>query len=159
MTGPRNSGSSLTGRSIARTPAPNTSVATPRISEASPIVAMITATIGRPSNLRSTTRSSPKQKAIMPTSAIAAASQNGNARTQRRGGNDGGEHDKLALREIDRVGRLVDQHEAERDQRIHQADHQAAGDQQQREVEVEFRHAPVPRRHWPAPACRGSASG
>ena len=79
MIGPRNSGSSPTGSEIERTPAPNTSVATPRISEASPIVAMITATIGRPSSLRSTTRSRPKQKAIMPISESAAASQNGSA--------------------------------------------------------------------------------
>ena len=78
MIGPRNSGSSPTGSSIERTPAPNTSVATPRISEARPIVAMITATVGRPSSLRSTTRSRPKQNAIMPTSESAAASQNGN---------------------------------------------------------------------------------
>ena len=68
-------------------------------------------------------------------------------RTHRRGGNYGREHHELALREVDGVGRLVDQHEAQRDQRIHQADHQAAGDQQQREIKVEFRHAPVPRQH------------
>ena len=78
MIGPRNNGSSPTGMSIERTPAPNTSVATPRISDASPIVAMITDTVGRPSSLRSTTRSSPKQNATIPTTAIRQASQNDN---------------------------------------------------------------------------------
>ena len=68
-------------------------------------------------------------------------------RAHRRGGNDRGEHHELALREVDRVGRLVDQHETQRDQRVHQPDHQAAGDQQEREIEIEFRHAPVPRQH------------
>jgi len=40
------------------------------------------------------------------------------------GGEEAGEHDELALGEIDRIGRLVDQHEAERDQRIKHAANQ-----------------------------------
>ena len=73
----------------------------------------------------------------------------GQARAQGRRGNDCGQHDEFALGEVDRVGRLVDQHEPQRDQRIHQSDHQPAGDQQQREIQIEFRHAPVPTRRSP----------
>jgi hypothetical protein len=55
-------------------------------------------------------------------------------------GDEAGEHDELALGEIDRVGRLVDQHEPERDQRVHQPDHHAVGQQDQRELPLELRH-------------------
>jgi hypothetical protein len=51
-------------------------VAKPRSSAATPIVAMITATTGRPISGLSTTRSSPKPKAIMPASASSAQIQN-----------------------------------------------------------------------------------
>ena len=77
MTGPSWNGSSLTGITIARVPAPNAIVAVPRNTAARPIVAMITAMIGRPISGRSTTRSSPKQNAIIPVSASNAANQNG----------------------------------------------------------------------------------
>ena len=42
------------------------------------MVAITIAMIGRPSSLRSTTRSSPKQNAIMPASVISTARTNGN---------------------------------------------------------------------------------
>ena len=50
MIGPRNSGMSPTGMLMERTPGPKISIAPPSISDARPIVAMITATVGRPSN-------------------------------------------------------------------------------------------------------------
>ena len=67
---------------MASTPGPKASVAKPRISEASPIVAMMTATVGRPSNWRSTTRSRPKQNAIMPASASSTATTKGRPAAQ-----------------------------------------------------------------------------
>ncbi|WP_416896987.1 MAG: hypothetical protein ACMVY4_15930 [Minwuia sp.] len=36
-----------------------------------------------------------------------------------------GDHHKLALGEVDRVGRLVDEHEAQRDEGVHQPDQRA----------------------------------
>jgi hypothetical protein len=64
-----------------------------------------------------------------------SAGQIGSAR-----GDETREHDKLALGEIDGVRRLVDQHEPERDQRIHQPDHHAVGQQDQGELPLELRH-------------------
>ena len=53
----------------------------------------------------------------------APTTQNGSAGDRpAAGGDQAGEHDELALGEVDRVGRLVDQHEAQRDQRVHQPD-------------------------------------
>src|SRR6267143_2610158 len=49
----------------------------------------------------------------------------------------------FAQGEVDGVGRLVDEHEPERDQRIHQADQQAVRHQEKEEAEV-VRHAPPP---------------
>ena len=129
---------------MARLPAPNAIVAVPRSTAARPIVAITTAITGRPISGRSTTRSRPKPSTTMP--AIASSS----AEPERRAGDIGGagrekagEHDELALGEVDRVGRLVDQHEAERDQRVHQPDHHAVGQQDQRELPFELRHRRV----------------
>ena len=77
MMGPRKKGVCWIGISSARVPAPNSSTTTPRSREATPMVAMITAMIGRPSNGRSTTRSRPKQNATRPTTDTMVASQNG----------------------------------------------------------------------------------
>ena len=53
---------------------------------------------------------------------------------------EGAEHHQVALREIDRLGRLVDQHEAERDERVHAALRDACKKQLQELAE----HAPSP---------------
>ena len=76
MTGPRKIGSSPTGMLIARVPAPKASVAEPRSTEATPMVAMITAITGRPISGRSTTRSKPKPNTAMPAIASNAQIQN-----------------------------------------------------------------------------------
>ena len=102
---------------------------------------MMTAMTGRPISGRSTTRSSPKPRTTMPATASSADGQNGKpAEIAGPGGDEAGEHDELALGEIDRVGRLVDQHETERDQRVHQPDHDAVDDQGQRELPVDPSH-------------------
>jgi len=85
--------------------------------------------------------------------------QRGNPKRQagrlgRHGREKTGEHDELALGEIDRVGRLVDQHEAERDQRIHEPDHDAVGQQHQRELPFKIRHVSRP----PYSAATGAAA-
>ena len=125
---------------------------------------MTTAMIGRPISGRSTTRSSPKPSATMP--ATESSADTPERRTGEIGsarGDEAGEHDELALREIDRVGRLVDQHEAERDQRIHQPDHHAVGQQDQRELPLELRHQYGPHATraaglgTPSPAVRAEA--
>ena len=53
---------------------------------------------------------------------------------------EGAEHHQVALREVDRLGRLVDQHEAERDQRVDAALRDACKEQLQELAE----HAPLP---------------
>jgi hypothetical protein len=117
--------------------APKNSGAAPRSTVARPIVAMITAMIGRPMSGRSTTRSSPKPNATMPSTATATPSQNGAPGEHQHAGDDeAGKHYEFTLREVDRVGGLVDQHEAERDERVHQPDQHAVGDQHQRESPV-----------------------
>ncbi len=75
--GPQMNGSSLMGRVSARVSAPQSSGASPRSTAASPMVAMITATTGRPMSGRSTTRSRPKPKLIMAASPTATASHRG----------------------------------------------------------------------------------
>ena len=50
------------------------------------------------------------------------------------------EHHQVALREVDRLGRLVDQHEAERDERVHAALRDACKSELQELAE----HAPSP---------------
>ena len=114
----------------------------PRSTAASPIVAMTTAMTGRPISGRSTTRSRPKPKRDHAGDRDSdAETQNGAPGDAERAGRDeAGEHDELALGEVDGVGRLVDQHEAERDQRVHQADHDPVGQQHQRELPFELRH-------------------
>ncbi|MNC86163.1 hypothetical protein D3C83_18010 [compost metagenome] len=77
MNGPNANGSSEIGSVIERVSAPKKSGAAPRSTVARPIVAMITAMIGRPMSGRSTTRSRPKPKATMPSIATATPSQNG----------------------------------------------------------------------------------
>src|SRR5947208_790736 len=51
------------------------------------------------------------------------------------------DHHELALGEVDGVGRLVDQHEPQRDQRVHQADQEAVRHQEEEEAQV-VRHGP-----------------
>jgi len=67
----------------------------------------------------------------MPAIATSADSQNGEK---------AGEHDEFALREVDCVGRFVDQHKTKRDQGVHEPDHDAVGQQHQRELPLEIRH-------------------
>ena len=52
----------------------------------------------------------------------------------RHRGHVAGKHDELALREVDRLGRLVDEDKAERDQRVHQPDGNAARKERNREL-------------------------
>jgi hypothetical protein len=59
-------------------------------------------------------------------------------------GDEAREHHEFALGEVDRISRLVDEHEAECDQGVHQADHDPIRDQRQREGPIEFRHVPAP---------------
>ena len=79
---------------------------------------------------------------------------------ERERGNEARQHHELALREVDGVGGLVDQHEAERDQRVHQPDRQPADGQRNPELQLIPHHALL--RHVssrslsPGPA-RGSA--
>ena len=88
-----------------------------------PMVAMTTAMTGRPSSWRSTTRSRAKPKPIMTSSDDDDGGHQRRLPTPSAGRHDhAGDHDELALGEVDGVGRLVDQHEAQRDQRVHQPD-------------------------------------
>ena len=153
VTGPSGIGSSRIGMAIARVPAPNARMAKPRSTAARPIVAMITEMIGRPISGRSTTRSRPKPRA-----------DHAGDRKQRRDPErrpakpaapaaiKAGEHDKFALGEIDRVGRLVDQHESQRDQRVHQPDHHPVDQQGQGELPIDPGHRLTQARRARAPA-------
>src|SRR5262249_48001681 len=49
------------------------------------------------------------------------------------------DHHELALREIHRIGRLVDEHESQRDQGVHQADEHTVREEEEEEAEL-FRH-------------------
>ena len=55
---------------------------------------------------------------------------------QRDGGDEARQHHELALREVDGVGGLVDQHETQRDQRVHQPDRQPADGQRNPELDL-----------------------
>ena len=71
-----------------------------------------------------------------------------------------GQHDEFALGEVDGVGRLVDKHEAQRDQRIHQADRGAAQHQRQQEFQVSDMAMSLLRRRMTAtPPFAASAQG
>ena len=99
-----------------------------------PIVAMMTATIGRPSSGRRTTRSRAKLNSTMTATAAMIAARIGIPSTARHAGRDeASQHHELALGEIDGVGGLVDEHEPQRDQRVHQADRQSAHDEREGE--------------------------
>ncbi len=67
-----------------------------------------------------------------------------------RGHHEAGDHHELALGEVDGVGGLVDEHEAQRDQRVHQADEHAVGQQQERRSAELIRHGRGPP---PRPRC------
>ena len=126
----------------------------PRSMAPRPMVAMMTAMIGRPSRGRSTTRSSAKPNATMTATAAATRGQHGHAvDRQRHRGDEARQHHELALREVDGLGRLVDQHEAERDQRIHQPDRQPAHRERQRELQL-IPHHPLPHRRLGRAAAR-----
>src|SRR5262245_2821695 len=75
--GPSAIGSSRMGSGKVRVPAPIVAGPMPRRIEARPIVAMTTAMIGRPINLRSMTRSRAKPNATMPISPRVTASHSG----------------------------------------------------------------------------------
>ena len=139
MTGPRSSGSSPIGRTIARVPAPNSQRRDAAQHRGEPDRRHDHGD-HRPADQR------PQHDPLEPE----AERDHAGDRQQRRetqngapadaggaGRDKAGEHDEFALREVDRVGRLVDQHEAERDQRVHQADHDPVGQQDQRELPVE----------------------
>src|SRR5882762_6702105 len=145
--GPSMNGSSRMGSGSGLDPEKIVNGPRPRRIDASPMVAITTAITGRPMSLRSITRSRMKPKATRLTSASAMASHNGAPR------HETGDHHELALGEVDGVGRLVDQHEAQRDQRVHQADQEAVGHQKEEEAQV-VRHGPwsPPRRPRPARA-------
>ena len=51
-------------------------------------------------------------------------------------GNEARQHHELALREVDGVGGLVDQHETQRDQRVHEPDRQAADGEREPELDL-----------------------
>ncbi len=75
--GPSTTGSSPTGSGSAFVSAPHSSGPIPRSTAASPMVAMIMATMGRFSSGRRTTRSSPKPSATMPSTAAPTAAHTG----------------------------------------------------------------------------------
>ena len=108
----------------------------PRSMAPSPMVAMMTAMIGRPSSGRSTTRSSAKLNATITATAAPTASEHRHLGRQRERGDEARQHHELALREVDGVGGLVDQHEAQRDQRVHEPDRQPADGQREGELQL-----------------------
>ena len=75
--GPRMMGSSLIGSAIGLVSAPSARGPTPRRIAARPIVAMMTATMGRPMRGRSTVRSSPKPNPIIARTPAPMASHSG----------------------------------------------------------------------------------
>ncbi len=103
--------------------------------KARPMVAMNSVISGWLTSGRSTTRSMAR-----PSSTITAI-VTGSAEPQRQAeavdeadeGQRGEEHHR-ALREVEHAGGLVDQHEAERDQRVHHARQQAADQHFEKEI-------------------------
>ena len=83
LAGPMAIGSSPIGSGSARVSPPNTTGVRPRRTAASPMVAMMTATTGRPSSGRSTMRSKPKPKAIITAKVAPIATINGTPSTAR----------------------------------------------------------------------------
>src|SRR5215472_8525005 len=152
--GPITKGSSLMGRGKGFVPAPKKVGPTPRRTEASPMVAMTTAMMGRPISLRSTTRSRANPNTIMLPSPRITATHRGPPRADGQGHHQARDHHELALREIHRVGRLVDEHESQGDQGIHQADEHTVREEEEEEAEL-FRHG---RALPPRPQC-GPATG
>ena len=135
--GPSTMGSSGMGRGKGRDPAPNVVGPIPRRMAARPMVAMTTAMTGRPISLRSITRSRAKPKAIMvPRPSADRHPQRRLPDVEGRRHQDARDHHELALGEVDGVGRLVHEHEAERDQRVHEPDEDPVGHQEQEEAEV-----------------------
>ncbi len=75
---------------------------------------------------RSTTRSIASPSTTITASVASAASHGEQPVLEQPDVGQRGEEHHRALREVEHAGRLVDQHEAERDQRIHHAGEQAA---------------------------------
>ena len=89
------------------------------------MVSMTTANCGWPITRRSTIASSSAPKAPIATTAISEADPVVEAPPDdRHVADEGAQHEQVALGEIDQLGRLVDQHEAERDQAVDAAHRQ-----------------------------------
>ena len=91
-----------------------------------PIVAMNSVICGWLTSGRSTTRSVTSPSTIITASVAGTASHGGQPVLQQSDVGERGEEHHRALREVEHARRLVDQHEAQRHQRIHHAREQAA---------------------------------
>ena len=108
----------------------------------SPIVTMITEMIGSPIIGRRITTWIAMPKTNMNTSVSGMPTQNGTLIFgEQRPAHPGADQQQFALREVDDLGRLVDQHERHRDHAIERADHEAVDQKldQEREVHVQVR--------------------
>ena len=91
-----------------------------------PMVAMNSVICGWLTSGRSTTRSITRPSTTITTSVAGTASQGDEPVLQQADVGQRREEHHRALREVEHARRLVDQHEAERHQRIHHAREQAA---------------------------------
>ncbi len=94
---------------------------------------------------RSTARSIATPSATMMTSVTARLTKNGTPCSRRPTKVSAANRTMRALREIQDARRLVDQHEADRDQRVHDAGQQTADQHLEEERIVEVAHAAPPR--------------
>src|SRR2546430_15045123 len=75
---------------------------------------------------------------------------------QADGDDEARDHDELTLGEVNRVGRLVDEDEPERDQRVHEPDEDPVGHQEHEEPPVDLKHARPPLRRPPRVRATGA---
>ena len=105
--------------------------ATPRRNTEAPMVIMISATGLAPRAGSMAKRCSARPTPVVTAMAISAASGRGTPASASKDGCHAAQHDELALGEIDDVGGVVDQREAERDQRVDGAHGQPREDELQ----------------------------
>ena len=148
-------GSSCRPSSRPRTLAPQMICTRPSMKNVRPIVAMNSVICGWLTSGRSTTRSVTRPSTTMTASASGIASQKLTGVLLQADERRGGEEHHRALREVEHAGRLVDQHEAERDERIHHARQQAADQDFEEECHVGAISAPRPGTRRSPPCCRG----
>ena len=108
-------------RSRPRTLAPHIICARPSMKNDRPIVAMNSVICGWLTSGRSTKRSMASASRTIAASVAGSASQNGSPCSMQADERQRREEHHRALREIEHARRLVDQHEAQRDERIHHA--------------------------------------